>query len=559
MHSPLILVIDDSLTARKMVEFHLTQAGYRVASAPDAERGLDIAAKIAPDLILLDHQLPGTTGDEVCRRLLKSEATAKIPVVISSAMRNRAFACYTELANVVDQIPKPYTPELLKSGVGNALQTGAMVVQAQRTGCAMPESVDEPRQFALEGDTSLFPINAVLGFLNNGQQEGRLTLEAGQERIRFLVSAGRIQAVVSATFSPDRLASLLPPEMADLAPLTSITLREQQDAQTSGLIRMLERSLSDPRRIRALLRFQSAVLTHSALKCESGRFSFEPQATMPPMFQAFPLQVSLTALAVEGVRRCERPDDPARCGSLIFARQAPRGGSLDRTGLSPTELKLHSLMDGNVDLAAIARETGLGLIDVAIVARGLELAGLAERRSAPAGASVLVLEDDIETVRIVQEAFGPSGKGYQLKVVRDRVAAQLLLRRNKFDLVLMALDRPDQEQFYRFSKSQAPSSTRFVGILAIHDESELVRLEAMGLDGILHRPLTEDDLLSTVNHLMEAEVPVGAVAAPSTPRPDRGSSMSPAMRPVARPADDRAAVKAHVGSSDTLNGHRDNE
>src|SRR5688572_18893168 len=99
MQSPLILVIDDSATVRRTVEFHLSQAGYRVVAAPDAERGLQLAEPAEPDLILLDHQLPGTTGDEVCRRLLGSEATARIPVVISSAMRNRAFASYTELTN----------------------------------------------------------------------------------------------------------------------------------------------------------------------------------------------------------------------------------------------------------------------------------------------------------------------------------------------------------------------------------------------------------------------------------------------------------------------------
>ena len=51
-------------------------------------------------------------------------------------MRNRAYARYTEYSNVVDQIPKPFTPELLKSGVANGLQMGEMVVQSQRTGCA---------------------------------------------------------------------------------------------------------------------------------------------------------------------------------------------------------------------------------------------------------------------------------------------------------------------------------------------------------------------------------------------------------------------------------------
>src|SRR5580704_4716730 len=94
MESALILVIDDSPTIRKLVECHLSQAGYRVALAPDAEQGLELARTLAPNLILLDHQLPGTTGDQVCRRLLESEATAQIPVVISSAMRNRAYAQY---------------------------------------------------------------------------------------------------------------------------------------------------------------------------------------------------------------------------------------------------------------------------------------------------------------------------------------------------------------------------------------------------------------------------------------------------------------------------------
>src|SRR5262249_7933203 len=101
MENPLILVIDESQTIRQMAECHRAQAAYRVALAATAEQGLEMAAAIGPDLILLDHQLPGTTGDQVCRSLLEGERTARIPVVISSAMRNRAFASYTEFPNVV--------------------------------------------------------------------------------------------------------------------------------------------------------------------------------------------------------------------------------------------------------------------------------------------------------------------------------------------------------------------------------------------------------------------------------------------------------------------------
>src|SRR5262249_6412298 len=185
MDQPLILVIDDSQTIRKLVECHLSQAGYRVAMAADAGQGLELARTLQPQLIILDHQLPGTTGEEVCRKLLEDEATARIPVVISSAMRNRAYAQYTEYPNVVDQIPKPFTPELLKSGVANALQTGAMIVQAQRTGCAIPEAVGEVHDAILEGKSAAFPPLALLDFLTTQQQTGRLTLEVGKDPIRF--------------------------------------------------------------------------------------------------------------------------------------------------------------------------------------------------------------------------------------------------------------------------------------------------------------------------------------------------------------------------------------
>ena len=334
MENPLVLVIDDSQTIRKMVECHLSQAGYRVALAADAELGLQMARTLQPDLILLDHQLPGTTGDEVCRKLLGDEQTSRVPVVICSAMRNRAFAQYTEFANVIDQIPKPFTPELLKSGVANALQTGAMVVQAQRTGCAMPEAVGEVHDATLEGTTQAFPLPMVLAFLNNGQQNGRLTLESGNDRIRFALSAGRVQAVYSPTIGTERLEETLPDELADLGPLLALTLGEQQDPSMAGLVKMLERSLADPRRLRGLLRFQAASLTYQGLTGPPGKFSFEPVTSLPPMFQALPLQLSVAALLVDGTRH-SRQVRPRRVGAARLRspdgsrRQLRPGGSVE--------------------------------------------------------------------------------------------------------------------------------------------------------------------------------------------------------------------------------------
>lgn len=502
MDQPLILIIDDSQTIRKLVECHLSQAGYRVATASDAEQGLELARTLQPRLILLDHQLPGTTGDEVCRKLLDDESTAGIPVVISSTLRNRAFAKYTEFPNVVDQIPKPFTPELLKSGVANALETGAMVLRAQRTGCAMPEAVGEVHDASLEGLTASFPPLAVLDFLNNHQQTGRLTLEIGRDRVRFALSGGRIQAVYSPTARPDDVEPLLPAELADLGPLLALTMGEQQDASTAGLVKMLEKSLSDPRRLRALLRFQAAVLTYRAATGEPGKFAFEPAAGIPPMFQAFPLQLSVPALMVDGSRYCESAPDPADWETLVFARLAARGGNPDRAGLAPAVIKIHTLLDGARALGVIARDSGLVPGEVAIVVRGLERSGLVERRRPASSHSILVLEEDMETVRVIREALGPESANYQVKFVHDRIAAQLVMRRQKFQLVVISLDRAEQESFFRACKQHDGDGTRYVGILNIEEESELVRLDAMGLDGVIHRPVNEANLLATVNHLL---------------------------------------------------------
>jgi CheY-like chemotaxis protein len=391
---------------------------------------------------------------------------------------------------------------MLKTGVANALQVGSMVVQAQRTGCAMPDAVDEIVDASLEGHTSSFPLRSVLDFLNNGQHSGRLTFEIEKDRIRFTIAGGRVQAVYSPTINADRLFDLLPDDLAEMAPLLGATLGERLDPSMTGLVKMLERSLSDPRKIRGLLRSQAAILTHWALTAAPGKFVFEAETAAPPMFQAFPLQLSLPALAVEGVKRRAPATEDGDHASLVYARQSPRGGNLDRAGLSPIEMKVYSLFDGSIDLASLAEKSGMTLEMAADFARGMELCGLLERRTAAAGSSILVLDDDPDAVRVLQAVLGPDGRGSQLKFVRDKIGAQLLIRRQPFDLVIVALDRPDRETFVRSCKEHCTDSTRFVGIVGLEDEDELARLDAMELDGVLHRPIAESDLKSTIEHLL---------------------------------------------------------
>ena len=298
---------------------------------------------------------------------------------------------------------------------------------------------------------------------------------------------------------PDRLAGQLPVELSDLGPLLALTLGEQQDPSMAGLVKMLERSLSNPRRLRTLLRFQAAILTYQATTGEPGKFAFERATSLPPMFQAFPLQLSVPALLIEGSRYCEPTFDVHDWEKLVFARQTTRA----ETPIGPASLppRSRSIRCWTVCAPwAKWRKSSLELVEV-VRHRGLERAGLVDAGRSSSH-SILVMEDDPETVRLIGQVLGPEGANYQLKVVRDRIASQLLLRRQTFQLVILAMDRSDQETFFRACKQQNTNGTRYIGILNIDDETELARLDAMGLDGVIHRPVNESNLIATVNHLL---------------------------------------------------------
>lgn len=78
-----ILLADDSVTAQNMGRRILSDAGYEVITVNNGSAALKKIAEIVPDLIVLDVYMPGYGGLEVCQRLKESQATARIPVLLT--------------------------------------------------------------------------------------------------------------------------------------------------------------------------------------------------------------------------------------------------------------------------------------------------------------------------------------------------------------------------------------------------------------------------------------------------------------------------------------------
>lgn len=506
MSQTTVLVIDDSATIRKMVDSHLSQVGYRVVLAANAEDGLELAQKIQPHLILLDHQLPGTTGLEICRKLLEIPQCSRTPVVVTSTLRKRAYMEYTDMPNVVDSLPKPFTPDLLKTTLANALETGAMVVASQNEGSAIPEVIESLAEIALSGSFRWISLRELFDFLNNGNKQGMLEVELEHDRIWFYLEKGHIQSVVSATVDAQEVAATLPAALTDLAALLKFTLGGAFSAQADGLVELLDKKVLDPRMLRSLLRHQAAALTWRCFTARAKNFSFDAQRTAPALFRKIPLDISLAALLVEAAQVCPEKELPASDESVVYARRAVRGQSLDRTGLSAQHMQMLTYLETPLALQPLAQRAQMPPGELRRVLHGFELAEWVQTQTQSTALQVLALESEASGAELLRELFSRDDQPYRGRVVKDRLSLQLLLKRTLPDVVFLSMDTQEERTFAaRLQASKECKHTRFVGIVAAEANQGDTKqaFNAMKFNGVLERPYLEEDVHAVLDQLFK--------------------------------------------------------
>jgi two-component system phosphate regulon response regulator PhoB len=104
-----VLIVDDEKDLRALLDFNLKQAGYRTAHAATGEEALARVASHAPDLILLDLNLPDLPGTEVCRRLKANPSTRDIPIIMLTARGAEADRVAGFELGADDYVAKPFS------------------------------------------------------------------------------------------------------------------------------------------------------------------------------------------------------------------------------------------------------------------------------------------------------------------------------------------------------------------------------------------------------------------------------------------------------------------
>ena len=125
MNGPaMILIVEDNEANRLLAGAVLEREGYRVEMAGNAEEALQKLANGAPDLILMDVQMPGMDGLTLTRRLKGDARTADIPVVALTALAMMGDRERTLEAGCSGYISKPINTRTFASEVSKYLPSG---------------------------------------------------------------------------------------------------------------------------------------------------------------------------------------------------------------------------------------------------------------------------------------------------------------------------------------------------------------------------------------------------------------------------------------------------
>ncbi len=118
-----VLVVDDAGDIHDLVEARLRPEGVAIQHAFDAERALAAARASRPDLVLLDLELPGASGLELCRRFKADPDLAAIPVIFLTGTVDVDVKVQAFDAGAIDYVVKPFDAVELRARVRSALRT----------------------------------------------------------------------------------------------------------------------------------------------------------------------------------------------------------------------------------------------------------------------------------------------------------------------------------------------------------------------------------------------------------------------------------------------------
>ncbi|ACA84451.1 osmolarity response regulator transcription factor OmpR [Shewanella woodyi] len=219
-----ILVVDDDMRLRALLERYLMEQGYQVRSAANAEQMDRLLERENFHLLVLDLMLPGEDGLSICRRLRQNGSP--IPIVMLTAKGDEVDRIIGLELGADDYLPKPFNPRELLARI--------KAVMRRQT----PDVPGAPTQQEEEITFGEFALNLATREMYHGEEA--ISLTSGEFAVlKVLVSHPR------EPLSRDKLMNLA--RGRDYS-----ALERSIDVQVSRLRRLIERDPANPRYIQTV-------------------------------------------------------------------------------------------------------------------------------------------------------------------------------------------------------------------------------------------------------------------------------------------------------------------
>ena len=140
-----ILIVDDTPANLQLLTSMLVEQDYQIFSAISGKVALNVVQKALPDLILLDINMPGMNGYEVCEQLKVNEKTRNIPVIFVSALSETLDKVKAFTVGGVDYVTKPFQAEEVLARVKNHLQLHQLQQQLTAQNKELHDTLEELR------------------------------------------------------------------------------------------------------------------------------------------------------------------------------------------------------------------------------------------------------------------------------------------------------------------------------------------------------------------------------------------------------------------------------
>jgi pilus assembly protein CpaE len=253
-----VLVVDDDLNIQRVLVFTLKQEGFEVHVAADGQAGVEMAASLDPDLILMDVAMPTMDGYAATQQIRANESGSRVPIIMLTAEADVEQRVKGLRAGADDDIVKPFHPlELMarikallaRSGGGRARETTTEATTLGRLVCF----------YGAKGGvgTTTLAINTAIALQRQKRRVALLdaNLQLGDERV-FLDLSLDSPSIVNAISEPDLDADLFKklmvrhhsglelllappnPEQADIV----VERQRTHPESMSNILRLLRRS-----------------------------------------------------------------------------------------------------------------------------------------------------------------------------------------------------------------------------------------------------------------------------------------------------------------------------